>query len=325
MVTMMPDMLNLRARLAGDNLKHWLPHVLASSERAGLPQFETFHSPTSGPSRSILSYDPAAVVDQVRFEAKDRTFLSASRPPNLAGVLIQTSYPVDGDEARCRRALRVLTSLLRELFATGQLEEAHVERIGAEPLEAVPLTPVSQGFVGLVTTEAAVAATYRQPAVFWDAWDQQEQAGDHHLVLRGVEAATSAEWFRVVFKKEWSMARAALPGQTRIGIRNAPPGCEGLLMEGESCLREAGSFDGHVELAGFVPEGAHIPPWEILFWNETLHRRRLENGSPISSLRVVFRTEQMARAEATPLLDIGAKVVFLGRDGQYQTLTSQAA
>lgn len=322
MVTIMPDMVNLRALLADDSLERWLPLVLASGERAGLPRIETFHTPLTGPSRPFSEYDPASLINQqVRFEALDRTFLSVAKPRNLSGVLVESSDPVDGDEARCRSALHVLTALLKELFATGQLEEGHVERIGAESLGAVPLTPVSQGFVGVVATDAAVAAAYREPAAFWSAWDQHESAGDHHLVLRGVEAATSAEWFRVVFENEWSMARAAHPGQTRIGIRQAPPGCEALLMAGESCLREAGKLDAHVELAGFVPEGAHIPPWEILMWNEILHRGRLENGSPISGLRVVFRNEQMARAEGVPLLDIGAEVVFLGRDGQYQTIT----
>jgi hypothetical protein len=257
----------------------------------------------------------------VRFEAPDDTFLSLSKPPNLAGVLVQASYPVDDDEAKCLTALSVLVALLTELFATGQLEDAHVERVGAERLGAVPLTPVGQGDVGLVTTDAAVDAAYREPASFWAAWDRDEQANGRHLLVRGVEAATSAEWFRAVFEKEWAMARAAKPGGTRIGTRRSPPGCEGLLMAGESCLRQVSSADGHVELAGFVAEGTHVPAWEILSWNETLLRGQTESGSPVSSLRVVFRNEQMARAEATPLLDIGAQVVFLGRDGQYQPLT----
>lgn len=322
MAEIIPDMVNFRAVLVGDSFERSLARVVDSAERAGLPQFETFHSPTSGPSRPLSDYDPASLTNhQVRFEAPDRTFLSVSTPPNLAGILVQASYPVDGDEARCRHALRVLPALLKELFANGKLEEGHVERIGAEPLEAVPLTPISQGLVALVTTDAAVDAAYREPAAFWDAWDQHEEAGDHHLVVRGVEAATSAEWFRVVFEKEWAMARAARPGLTRIGNRNAPPGCEGLLTAGQSCLREAGSAAGHVEVAAFVPEGAHIPPGEILFWNEILLRGRFENGSPVSRVRVVFRNEQMARAEATPLLDIGAQVVFLGRDGEYQPVT----
>ena len=318
---MMPDMINFRAVLAGDSLQRWLQDVSALSKRAGLPQFKTFHSPTSGPSRPISAYDPASLDKSVRFEAPDGTFLSVSKPPNLAGVLVQASYPVDGDEARCRTALSVLTALLKELFATEQLEEGSVERIGAETLEAVPLTPVGQGDVGLVTTEAVVDAAYREPASFWAAWDQHEQAGGRHLLVRGVEAATSAEWFRAIFEKEWAMARAARPGGTRIGTRNAPPGCEGLLMSGESCLREVSSAGGHVELAGFVVEGKHVPAWEILSWNEILQRGRLENGTPVSSVRVVFRNEQMARAEATPLVDIGVQVVFLGRDGQYQSVS----
>lgn len=318
---MIPDLVNFRALLERDSLEHWLPRVRACAERAGLPAFATFHSPTSGPPRPLADFDPAALAEQqVRFEARDRTFLSVSAHPRLAGVLVQASWPLDGQEARCREAQRALAELLRELFATGRLEEGHVERVGAD-VDALPLTPVGQGFVALVTTDAAVSAAYQAPAVFWDAWDVHEPSGGRHLLVRGTQAATSADWFRAVFEQEWAMARAARPGQTRIGTRHAPPGCEALLMAGRSCLREIGTRNGQVELAGFVPQGAHVPAWEILTWRELLLRGRRDDGSPVSSLRVVFRDERMARAEATPLLDIGAQVLFLGRDGQYHPLS----
>jgi hypothetical protein len=320
MDAMIPDLLNLKAQLTYDSLNRHVAQMRELWQRVGLPIFATFKSPTSGPSLPLADFDLEALAErQVRFEASDGTFLSVSAPPNLSGTLIQAVYPLKGDEARCRRALRTITELLRELFATGELEEGTVRRVG-KPLEAVPLTPVGQGYVALVTTNTAVDAAYWEPSAFWDAWDHHEQAGGRHLLARGIQAATSAELFRAVFEKEWAMARAARPGQTRFGTRHAPPGCEGLLMAGKSCLREVGERDGHVEVAGFVPEAAHIPPWEILSWNEILLRGRRDDGSLVSSLRVVFRDERMTRAEGTPLLDIGAQVVFLGRDGRYQTL-----
>lgn len=320
MGTLIPDLLQLKARLTSQDYIQRIPQVRELGERAGLQGFVTFKSPTSGPSLPMGDFELKKVVEnQIRFEASDGSFLSASQPPDIAGTLVQAVYPLKGDEAICRRALRVLTALLQELFATGDLEEGTVRRVG-KTVEGLPLTPVGQGYVALVTTDAEVDAAYRDPSAFWNAWDHHQKAGDRHLLVRGVEAATSAEWFQALFENEWAMARAARPGRTRIGLRRAPEGCEGILMKGKGCMREVGVRDGLVELAAFVPEGAHIPPWEILSWNEILLRGKRDDGSHVSSLRVVFRNERMARAEGIPLVDIGAQVAFLARDGHYHAL-----
>ena len=170
MGTLIPDLLQLKARLTSQDYIQRIPQVRELGERAGLQGFVTFKSPTSGPSLPIGEFELRKVVEnQVRLEASDGSFLSASQPPDTAGTLVQAVCPLKGDEAICRRALRVLTVLLQELFATGDLEEGTVRRVG-KTVEGLPLTPVGQGYVALVTTDAEVDAAYRDPSAFWNAW-----------------------------------------------------------------------------------------------------------------------------------------------------------
>ena len=246
------------------------------------------------------------------------TRLAVSTHPGVAGTLIQGSRVADAglSEAAVRDAQVRQVNLLRGLFVTGKLEGGHVERV--EPgLDALPSVPIARRLPAVVVTEDRVAAAYNDPGPFWAAWGENQARGEHHLLARHLDAASTPAWFRACFEDHWAMARAARPGDTFYGRKVAPPGCEDLLARGESRLRQVGYRDGHVELAGFVPDGARVPPWEVLTWSEVLLRGSLDDGSPVSSLRVVFRNEEMARREATPLLDIGAQVAFLGRDGMY--------
>jgi hypothetical protein len=311
----------LKAELAGKDLAGALDRVRALGEAAGMAEPASFATPIGAARQPIEGLDPARVVDhQLEIALADGAVLSISTHPGVAGTLIQASRAGDTlsvDEVRAAQLWQA--GLLRGLLDTGDLRKGQVERLGPG-LDALPDVPLAGRLPVVTVTEPEVAGAYADPGAFWAAWDEDRVRGDLHLLSRHLEEASTPAWFDAAFESQWAMARAARPGGTVYGGLAAPPGCEALLMRGESRLHRAGYRDGRVELAAFVPADAHIPPWEILTWNEALLRGRLEDGSPLSALRVVFRDEAMARREATPLLDIGAEVAYLGRDGEYHTL-----
>jgi hypothetical protein len=318
MQTPTPHTVRLRAELTAGELKADVGAVLEQARAAGLPEPTRFESPVAKAARPFAVFDPARIVDQrVAFILADETYLMLSRAPGAPATVVQavrSGEPLT--EAEVREAQHRQAGLLRGLLAGGRLRAGSVERI--EPnVSALPSVPLAARYPALVADDAQAERAYADPAPFWAAWDEDQAEGGQHLLTRHLDAAATPDWFRAVFDAQWAMARAARPGETFYGRRIAPAGCEELLTRGESCLRQVGYRDGEVELAGFVPPGQHVPPWEILAWNEVLGDGRLADGSPVAAVRVVFRNEEMARREATPLLDIGAQVAYLGRDGLY--------
>jgi hypothetical protein len=317
-MTPTPQIVELRAELSGQDLAGRITQVLDQARVAGMGEPQSFQTPLGAPAKSIERLDLSKILDyQVDFALADGTQLAISTGPKASVTLIQVSRADDAlTEEDVRNAQSRQAALLRGLFMTGEVKSGHIERVESG-LDALPDVPLARKKPGVIATEREVAAAYFDTAPFWSAWSDSVVTGERRLLLRHLDAASTPAWFRACFEKQWAMARAARPGDTFYGKKIAPPGCEDLLMKGESRLRQVGYHDGYVELAAYVPDGTHIPPWEILAWSEVLLRGRLDDGSPVSKVRVVFRNEKMARTEASPLLDIEAEVVFLGPDGQY--------
>lgn|SRR5690606_1842436 len=314
-----PQIVSLKAELSGKELAPLVDIVRSTS---GLPAPTTFRTPVGGAEKPIDALDLERLKDaQLQIGFGDGTQATLSAHPRLPGTLLEVwrgddaGLPADAVTA----AQHALVSLLRELLGTGRLQSGRVER-AEELVEALPAVPIARRYPAVVTTKAAVEAAYRDPAPFWSAWSEDASSGDLHLLSRHLDVATTADWFRATFDDQWAMARAANPGDTFFGQSVAPPGCEGMLRKGKSALKEVGYRDGYVELAGFVGPNEHVPPWEILHWSGVLLDGALPDGRPVHELRVVFRNEEMARREATPLLDMEAKVAYFAPDGTYQDL-----
>jgi hypothetical protein len=315
-----PQIVRLKAELSGKDLGPRLEQLVSLAREAGMAAPVAFETPLGAKPTPIARLDPARIQrSQIELVLEDGSRLAISTNPGATGTLVQGSRAEDAglSAEEVVRAQSEQTALLRALFATGDLLTGHVERVEVG-LDALPSVALARRLPALVVTTAEVDRAYRDAAPFWAAWEEDLVDGDRHLLSRHLAAGSTPDWFRACFAEQWEMARAARPGDTFLGRKVAPPGCEELLAKGESRLRQVGYRDGHVELAGFVPKGEHVPPWEILTWSEALLRGSLEDGSPLSSVGVVFRDEAMARREATPLLDIGASVSFLARDGSYQ-------
>lgn len=182
---------------------------------------------------------------------------------------------------------------------------------------AVPRAPIAQRGFAVLTDRLAVEDSYRTPRTFWRAWDEHIEHAGRSLLLRGLELPTSEAWFERTYASDWGLARAARPGLTQYGVLEAPPGHEGTLRAGRRRMKVVGYIRSRqlVELAVHIAPSSHIPGWEILEWYDRLEAGLLGRDQPLQIVRVVFRSEAMARREGVPLLDIGAQVWFVGRDG----------
>jgi hypothetical protein len=321
MKTSNPQIIRLRAELSEKDLPSVAQRVLRIASDVGMGSAVAFESPLGAKAQAMARLDLTKLVrSQVRFSLESGAHLSLSS--HGAGSLLQGSRsqdsPLSEDEVRASQARQ--SKLVEALLEAGMLVSGHVERL-EEGLDAVPSVPLARRLVSVAVTAEQVEQAYREPQAFWAAWGARTKAGELHLLSRHLDVASTADWFRAIFEDQWAMARAARPGDTFFGGKVVPDGCEELLMRGKGRLSQVGYRDGVVQLAGFVPEGEHVPPWEILTWSEVLSRGSLDDGSPVSELVIVFRNEAMARREATPLLDMGAKVAFMGRDGLFHDVT----
>lgn len=66
-----------------------------------------------------------------------------------------------------------------------------------------------------------------------------------------------------------------------------------------------------VEFTCCVESDEHIQGWEIYELRQWIIEGTLQDATEIKGIRVVFPDQQMAEQEKRPLLDIGAKVIYL--------------
>lgn len=322
MAALIPTFVRMKAWLAGEvPFATRVTQLLELTQRCGLPAPTSYAAPVASKAIPIARLDVNRIGhQQISLDALERNYGIALSVQKDGRVLVDASMTTEAvDEAECRKVLHALTSLLGALFDTDEVDTGFVERIESG-INALPTTPLSLRNLALVVRDADVARDYREPQLFFRVWDTQRVRGDQHFLARAVDAVTTPAWFQALFVGQWTMARAARVGSVRYGSRQAPAGCEAVLLAGESCLRQVGYRDGHVELAAVVLEQSEIPPWEVLQWNEILNARKLPDGSPVTEVRAVFRDEASARRHARVLLGVRMKVVFLGADGAYHAV-----
>jgi hypothetical protein len=67
---------------------------------------------------------------------------------------------------------------------------------------------------------------------------------------------------------------------------------------------------GLVEFSCSVEPDEHIRGYEIYYLRELVRRKQSRDGTPITSVRVVFYEQEMAEREKRPLLDVGVHVYY---------------
>lgn len=222
-----------------------------------------------------------------------------------------------------------------------ELEGASVwQGIGTKGVPKVPIAGAGSQIV--VTTEAAVAAGFDDPAVFWNASWEVECFGDRRLCTRAMTAVDRPDLMRHIFDDQWAMARAAKPGTiTLFGLSEMTPAEDELLRRHEPTLFPVAYLPDErtFEFSCALMDETRVSPLDVLTvdslktyatdnpdaWEELarlnlLDEEMLPYGSVIDALRVVFIDEAVARREKRLLLEAGAEVLYYDEAGELQEL-----
>ena len=211
--------------------------------------------------------------------------------------------PVDG--------VRALTHVARRLLERGVAMQAAVERYGEGA--CVPLVPLAKTKRSLVlTTDDEVAAEYDRPDDFWSAGWHIETFGGQKLLTRCQDVIARADVLAEIQDHQWQMARAAKPKRTKYGTPEIAPEEREIYEEGEPRLQPVGRHrtTGVVEYSCVLEEGDHLRGFEIFYLRSLVKNKRMQDGTPLTSVRVVFLEPWMAESEKRPLLDNGVDVYY---------------
>jgi hypothetical protein len=178
----------------------------------------------------------------------------------------------------------------------------------------------------VLTTRAEVEAAYERPEDFFAAGWTVEWFGEQILLSRCQDVTTRADVFREIRDHQWAMARAAKPGLTRFVLPRVTDELQPIFDEGRRSAYYVGTNpDGGTEYSCVLRPGAHLPGWEIFELVYAEGRKQLRDGTPITSIRVVFLDEWMAHSEKRPLLDHRIRVYYIGADGEDHEVTDESA
>jgi len=214
--------------------------------------------------------------------------------------------------------------LIAHMFEHSDLCEARVVR--GLNVVTMPKAPFAGGdamgrgdaVIRLLST-SQILDHYRSVSEFLAGWDGHTKRGDRYLVYRGLDCETDRAFTEAQREKNRALGRAAKPGFTRYRrvLGAMQPWEQTWWDAGEPTLSWVGTHaaTGRCEFSAFVPPGQHILPREIYRVRAVVRGKLDEHGTPVTDVRVVFPNRQMAVAEGTPLMDVGASVYFMDQLG----------
>lgn len=209
--------------------------------------------------------------------------------------------------------------------------DAAVSRHEPGHLQFAPSPPIAQSNYAVLTTDAQVAAAYDDPSVFWDCWSAVEDVKGHKLCTRALDSLGYEAWLGWTFEGSMALARAARPHLTEYPWIQLS-GMEGPWWDfGDVQWERAGwpmlDLVGYeprtetVELAAKPGHDGHVLLQEIDTIRQLVSRGKTRDKKPVKCVRVVFLDEATARVEKRPLLDVGAKVYYMGKQAELVELT----
>jgi hypothetical protein len=207
--------------------------------------------------------------------------------------------------------VRALTHVARRLLERGVPMTAAVERKGEGA--CVPFVPLAKTKRPLVlTSPAEVAAEYERPDDFWSAGWHVESFGDQRLLTRCQDIVSRADVLRQTLAPQWQMARAAKPGRTKYSAPEVADDERPVYEAGEEHLQPVGRdrASGAVEYSCVLQHGEHLHGYEVYYLRSIITNGQLPDGTPLTSVRVVFLEPWMAHSEKRPLLDNGIAVFY---------------
>ncbi len=229
------------------------------------------------------------------------------------------------DGAWLSRAVRFAEALARHPLPHGYVV---VGRQDAR-LDFVPSPPIARHNHAVETDEAAVAAAFEDPALFWRQWEQVHKIGEKRLCIRALDAVELPNWLARTFEGTMALARNARPGLTKY---QAPtrwdtrlrafwePGSFGEEKAGMPALSLT-AYDAATKTAtysGFIDksdEHGHVLAKELADLYTIYMDDADDQGRPVAAVHVTFLEEWMAHQERRPLRDVHARVFYLDKDG----------
>ena len=188
----------------------------------------------------------------------------------------------------------------------------------------VPKAPLlsSSRLMAFVSREE-VENLYDNPKVFWDNpdWEIKEQYGDRYLLARCLDMEKYFDnccYRSHILNSHWDMVRAAKPGTIGYFSPMPYPDEIDIFNSGEPRLNLVGYIEElkMLEYSCHLEEGQHIQGWEIFtIWN-ILDAGQMKDERKVKNIRVVFTNKEKAEREKRPLLEAGAKVIYMNEKGE---------
>lgn len=221
---------------------------------------------------------------------------------------------------RARQSLDAAHALGRWLVSRFHVLDMQLVRMGGAFAPSPPKSGVQT--LQQIVRRADIAAAYDDPGMFWSAWpDQQPLDDDRVLVSRAEGIVDELAFKQATYPAQWAMARAAKPGQTGYGgLYNGVSGHwvqpyeQAYFGSGEGILSavhyDAGSQV--VDATAWAEPGTHIAPREVPQLVHWVTTKQMEDGQPVSEVRVTFLDKAQAESQKRVLLDIGCRVFHYG-------------
>jgi len=264
---------------------------------------------------AALRKRPDAQSAKVGLDDGDGGFLHFYREGADFAMWLSTKMPDTPDAFVARTA--ALADFCRDRLADGVLLGAALERGGGTGA-CLPLLPVVRKATHVVvSSRAAIEQAYADDAAFFGAgWESCEWTGDRVLLTRAMAVPAIGAFLAAVQEGHWAMARAARPKTVLYGLSEPFPEEEPVFSSGASRLRsvEHVAPDEAVAYACALAADEHLRPHDVRTLLKIVDAKKLANGLPAKSVRVVFETLESAQREKRPLLDIGVEVFYQSAD-----------
>ena len=172
----------------------------------------------------------------------------------------------------------------------------------------------------MFVNQKQIESRFDRPEVFWNAgWDIKEQYGDRYLLGRCLDMHKYFDdysYLSHILFDQWNMVRASKPGWTK--FYHAQPEESELFYSGEPRLNIANYYEESktLEYSCNLKEDQYIQGWEIFKIWIMLNKGQMKDEREVKSVRVAFTDKETAEREKRPLLEAGAKVIYMNEKGE---------
>lgn len=172
----------------------------------------------------------------------------------------------------------------------------------------------------MFVNQKQIEERFDRPEIFWNAgWDIKEQYGDRYLLGRCLDMHKYFDdysYLSHILFDQWNMVRASKPGWTK--FYHAQPEESELFYSGEPRLNIVNYYEDSktLEYSCNLKGDQYIQGWEIFKIWIMLNKGQMKDKREVKSVRVAFTDKETAQREKRPLLEAGAKVIYMNEKGE---------